>query len=105
MGYLNTWVGFMGFAVGYLPFTLFYDAHKAFLKNTVMIETYYWPQLFSDNHTVQVIIAFLFLVALIMLFRYLVKVGAQNTNTSADSIINKNTEELQIEIETLNLNS
>ncbi len=105
MGYLNTWVGFMGFAIGYLPFTLFYDAHKAFLKNSVMVETYYWPQFFSDNHTVQVIIAFLFLVALIMLFRFLVRVGAQNTNTSADSIINKNTEELQIEIEKLNLNS
>lgn len=23
MGYLNTWAGFIGFAVGYLPFTLF----------------------------------------------------------------------------------
>ncbi len=103
LGYLNTWVGFMGFAIGYLPFALFYDEHKAFLKNTVMVEKYFWPELITDNHTGQVIIAFLFFVGLIFLFRYLVKKGAKDTNTSSASIMNKNTEELQFEIEKLSI--
>jgi len=103
LGYLNTWVGFMGFAIGYLPFVLYYDEHKAFLKNTVMVEKYFWPELITDNHTGQVIIASLFLVALILFFRYLVKKGAADTNTSPASIMGKNTEDLQIEIDKLEI--
>ncbi len=101
LGYLNTWVGFMGFAIGYLPFTLFYDQHKAFLSNTVMVEKYYWPQLFSDSHSVQVGIAILFWFSLSGLLVWLVRKGAANTQTSVASIISKNTEELQGEIDQL----
>jgi hypothetical protein len=36
MGYLNTLVGFVGFAIGYLPYTLFSKAHKNFLDATVL---------------------------------------------------------------------
>jgi uncharacterized membrane protein YedE/YeeE len=99
LGYLNTWVGFMGFAVGYLPFTLFYEQHKAFLSNTVMVEKYYWPQLFTDSHTGQVIIAILFLFALVGLLVYLVRKGAANTQTSVSSMMHENTEDLQKEID------
>ncbi|MCP5063370.1 MAG: hypothetical protein GY936_13030 [Ignavibacteriae bacterium] len=93
----------MGFAIGYLPFALYYDEHKAFFKSTVMVEEYFWPELFTDNHTGQVMIAFAFLIALILLFRYLVKKGAKDTSTSSASIINKNTEELQFEIDRIKL--
>jgi len=99
LGYLNTWVGFMGFAIGYLPFTLFYDQHKAFLANTVMVEKYYWPELFTDSHAGQVAIAIVFWLALSGLLVYLVRKGAANTQTSTSSIVNKNTEELQGEID------
>ncbi len=99
LGYLNTWVGFMGFAVGYLPFTLFYKQHKAFLANTVMVEKYYWPQLFTDSHAGQVAIAIVFFFALVGLLYFLVKRGAQDTNTTVSAIINKNTEDLQHDID------
>ena len=99
LGYLNTWIGFIGFAVGYLPFTLFYDQHKAFLANTVMVEKYIWPELFTDSRSGQVAIAVVFFFALIALLRFLIKKGAEMTNTSTASIINKNTEDLQTEID------
>ena len=35
LGYVNTMVGFMGFAFGYLPFTLMLKEHKSFLSSTV----------------------------------------------------------------------
>ncbi len=35
-------LGFMGFAIGYLPFTLFFEQHKEFLSSTLMVETYHW---------------------------------------------------------------
>ncbi len=99
LGYLNTWVGFIGFAVGYLPFTLFYSEHKAFLKNTVMIEKYYWPEFFTDSHSGQVAIAIAFWFALVGLLVFLIRKGAENTQTSVASIMHKNTEELQAEID------
>lgn len=101
LGYLNTWIGFIGFAVGYLPFTIFYDEHKAFLANTVWVEKYIWPELFTDSKGGQVAIAVIFFFALIALLRFLIKKGAEMTGTSADSIVNKNTEELQAEIDAL----
>ncbi len=36
MGYINTLVGFVELAVGYLPYTLFSGAHKDFLDATVL---------------------------------------------------------------------
>jgi len=99
LGYLNTWVGFMGFAIGYLPFALYYKEHKAFLKDTVMIEKYYWPELITDSHMGQVIIAIIFFFVLVFFLRFLIKKGAKDTNTSASSVINKSTEDLQLEID------
>ncbi len=100
LGYLNTWVGFMGFAIGYLPFTLFYDAHKAFFKATLMVETYHWYELFSpDSVTGQKVILVLWLVVLIAALTFFVKLGARTTGASASSIVYKNTEDLQAEID------
>ena len=102
LGYLNTWIGFIGFAVGYLPFTLFYDEHKAFLANTAIggeNPSYYWPQMFTDSHNVQVAIAIAFWFALVGLLVYLIRKGAANTQTSIGTIMHHNTEDLQGEID------
>lgn len=99
MGYLNTWVGFMGFAVGYLPFTLFYDGHKAFLENTLMIETYKWYQLVSDNPAVHKLILFGWWIVLLAGLVAVIRKGAKNTGASAFSLRNKSTEDLQLEID------
>ncbi len=52
MLYLNTLIGFIGFAVGYLPFTLFYKQHTAFLNWTIPgflkeNQIFTWPDLFA----------------------------------------------------------
>jgi uncharacterized membrane protein YedE/YeeE len=99
MGYLNTWVGFMGFAVGYLPFTLFYDGHKAFLENTLLIETYKWYQLVTDNVMVQKLILLGWWVVLLAGLIWAIRKGAKNTGASTFSLRNKSTEDLQLEIE------
>lgn len=100
MGYLNTWVGFMGFAVGYLPFTIFYDEHVAFLNNTLMIESYKWYDLFlPGNEGAHKLILGLWWVALTVLLVYVVRRGSRATGASANSLLHKNTEDLEIEIE------
>ncbi len=100
MGYLNTWVGFMGFAIGYLPFTLFYEEHVAFLKGTLMIESYKWYDLFFPGnelaHKITLGVWWLILLALLV---YVIRRGARATGASTNSLMNKNTEDLQDEID------
>ena len=50
MLYLNTLIGFIGFAVGYLPFTLYYKQHTTFLKDSIPAylkdnQIFTWPDL------------------------------------------------------------
>ncbi len=50
MLYLNTLIGFIGFAIGYLPFTLYYDAHRKWLYSTIPSyleknQIFTWPDL------------------------------------------------------------
>ncbi|VAV93634.1 FIG01165415: hypothetical protein [hydrothermal vent metagenome] len=100
MGYLNTWVGFMGFAIGYLPFTLFYEQHKAFLNNTLMIEAYKWYDLMAPgNESAHKVILGLWWVILTAGLVYVVKRGSRATGAPTDSLLNKNTEDLEVEIE------
>ena len=100
MGYLNTWVGFMGFAVGYLPFTLFYDAHTSFLSNTLMIESYKWYDLFAPgNEAAHKVILGVWWIILALGLAYAVRRGSKATGASANSLLHKNTEDLQHEID------
>ena len=101
MGYLNTLVGFMGFAIGYLPFTLHYAAHKEFLQSSVMVETYKWyDYVFPDNIMGQkAMLAGWWLVLLLGLV-YMVRAGARNTGAAKSSLINLSTEAVQAEIDT-----
>lgn len=100
MGYLNTWVGFMGFAVGYLPFTLFYEGHMEFLNSTLMIEAYKWYDLFAPgNETAHKIILGVWWLILLGALVYLIRRGARQTGASSHSLLSKNTEDLQYEIE------
>jgi len=110
MGYLNTLVGFVGFAVGYLPYTLFSKEHKHFLDATVIFGTHKdgtpgWISdkreiysLFSDNPTVQKGIMFLWLLVLVFFLRYLLKKGAKNVGLKPANLVYMNTEDLQTEI-------
>lgn len=99
MGYLNTWVGFIGFAIGYLPFTLFYDGHMSFLLNTRMVETYKVYQLFGDNVTMHKIFLGVWWLILLAGLIWAIRKGAKNVGTSPLNIRMKSTEDLQLEID------
>lgn len=100
MGYLNTLVGFMGFAVGYLPFTLNYAAHKEFLSKSLLIETYKWyDYIFPTNIAGQKAVLALWWVILLFGLLYMIKVGARNVGASTSSLVHRNTEDVQNEID------
>ena len=111
MGYLNTLVGFMGFAIGYLPYTLFSKAHKSFLDATVLFGTHKdgSPGLISskrevyslitDDPTMQKLIMFAWMLVLIIFVRYLIKVGAKNIGLKPVQLVHLNTEDIQNTIE------
>jgi len=113
MGYLNTLVGFVGFAFGYLPYTLFYKAHKHFLDSTVLFGTHADGSqglisskreiysLITDDPTMQKIIMFIWMVLLALFLRYLLKKGAKHIGLKPVNIIHQNTEDIQWEIEKL----
>ena len=111
MGYLNTLVGFVGFAFGYLPYTLFAHAHHDFLNSTVIFGTHDdgsagWISdkreiysLITDNESGQRIIMFVWMLILIFFLRYLLKKGSQNIGLKPVNLIHMNTEDIQAEID------
>ncbi len=112
MGYLNTLVGFIGFAVGYLPYTLFAHAHHDFLNATVLFGTHddgtsglisdkrELYSLITDNPTGQKLIMFIWMVLLILFLRHLLKKGAKNIGLKPVQLVHLNTEDIQGAIET-----
>ncbi len=103
MGYLNTLVGFIGFAVGYLPYTLFPEAHKHFLKATMIFgeggalgEAKEWYSLLSDNPAMQKFIMFIWLQGLIILLLYFIKKGSRNTGLPKETLLHHNMEDIQV---------
>jgi len=102
MGYLNTMVGFMGFAFGYLPFTLNYQAHQAFFESTLLAEKHKVYDLIFPNSLAgqKAVLAIWWLVLLAGLF-YFIKKGSRNTGASKESLVKLNTEDLQNEIDAL----
>ncbi|MEQ1710346.1 MAG: YeeE/YedE thiosulfate transporter family protein [Hyphomicrobium sp.] len=100
MGYLNTWVGFMGFAVGYLPYSLYYKGHEGFLKSSILIEPYkVYDLIFPNSVAGQQLILVLWWVVLLGLFRFFLNLGVRTSGASADSLLHKSTEEVQVEID------
>ncbi len=102
MGYLNTWVGFAGFALGYLPFTLYFKQHKAFLAETVLAgkngkwtNAYKIYELFGDNPFIHKIIMVLWWFVLLLLLIWLLKRGYRNTGVPVQLLIHRNTEDAQ----------
>jgi hypothetical protein len=102
MGYINTMVGFMGFALGYLPFTLMFKQHKDFLSSTViagkggsLTESYKVYELFSDSTGVQQFILVLWWIFLIALTVYFIRKGMKNTGLKKVHMLHFNTEEVQ----------
>ena len=107
LGYVNTMVGFMGFAFGYLPFTLMFKGHKNFLSSTViagengsLTDSFKVYELFSDSETVQQIILVLWWVFLVWLTYYFIKKGMKNTGLKKVHMIHANIEEVQNYIDT-----
>jgi hypothetical protein len=105
LGYTNTMVGFAGFAVGYIPFTLNYKEHMDFFYATDILGTeaaiaagepglYYVPQLFSDNHWIQVGVALVWLFLLARLFLWAIRKGSRVLGTTPSVIAHKNTEDV-----------
>jgi hypothetical protein len=89
-------LGFIGFAVGYLPYTLFLDQHKSFLESTVMIESYKWYELIAPNSVaLQKVIYASWILALGFFLRWLIRKGASNVGLTEPQLINLNTEDLQ----------
>jgi hypothetical protein len=99
LGYTNTLIGFIGFAIGYLPYTLFYEAHKAFGENTRILEQYTWGQLFfPENIAAQKIFAVVWTLALVGALVWAVQAGARNLKRQPAQIINQSTEELEVDL-------
>ena len=100
MLYLNTLIGFIGFAVGYLPFTLYYKEHVTFLNSTIVPylkanEIFTVPELVTSNPTGQVIVAILWTLMLIGIFAWTIKAGKKYLNMKNGSeFLTKNTEEI-----------
>lgn len=106
MGYLNTLVGFMGFAVGYLPYTLFPEEHLYFLQVTTIFgeggfiaEPKEWYSLITENIGMQQFVMLIWLQLLILFLIWLIKKGSRNIGLSTKDIMHKNTEDIQITIE------
>lgn len=97
LGYLNTWVGMIGFAVGYLPFTLAYKGHMTFLEQNRWVETYkIYQWVFPDNVAAQQAMLGVWVLMLAGFLWMLVRLGSRNTGAAQGEILNLSTEDLQI---------
>jgi len=97
--YSNTLVGFIGFAFGYLPYTLFYKAHEAFLKATIVLPgAYNWVELFSANPGLQKILGLFYSALLVLILVWALRTSSRNLGVPLAQIIGLNTEELQLSL-------
>ena len=100
LGYLNTWIGMIGFAVGYLPFTMNYKAHMTFLESNRWVETYKIYQLvFPDNVAMQQAMLGAWVLVLAGFLWALIRMGSRNTGAAEAEILNLSTEDLQLELD------
>ena len=100
MLYLNTLIWFIGFAIGYLPFTLFYKEHVAFLNWTIIPylkenEIFTVPELVTSNPTGQVIVAVLWTLMLVGILTWSIKAGRKYLKMKKKwNFLTQNTEEI-----------
>lgn len=98
--YGNTLIGFIGFAVGYLPYTLFPKAHEAWLKSTILIhQAYNWPELISKNAAVQYGVGIIYSVLLVAILFWAVRTSARVTGIPVQMVLNQNTEAIHLTLE------
>lgn len=101
LGYTNTLVGFIGFAIGYLPYTLFPEAHKAFLENSVIVhsDTFTWAQVFFPNNpSLQLAFYAVWVLALIGLLTLAIRTGMRYLSVKASQLTNQPLEELEAQV-------
>lgn len=97
--YGNTLVGFIGFAIGYLPYTLFPKAHEAWLKSTIMIhQAYNWPKLITRNPLGQYAVGIAYSVFLLAILFWVVRASAKVMRISVKTVLGQNTENIQLEL-------
>lgn len=101
LGYTNTLIGFIGFAIGYLPYTLFPEAHKAFLEHSVIVQsdTFTWAQVFFPNNVgaQQVFYAF-WVLALAGLLVLAIRTGMSYLSVNASQLTNQPLEDLEAQV-------
>jgi len=101
LGYTNALVGFIGFAVGYVPSSMFYEQHVQFAANTLIItETYTWAQLlFPGNLVMQKVFAVFWILMFLGLLVWTLKIGARRLNAvGLIQLIRNNTEEVETQV-------
>ena len=98
LSYTNTLIGFIGFAIGYLPYTLLYDQHKAFLKDSVLLhEKYMWYEVFFPNNVgAQKAFAVVWTLALVLLLLWAIRAGAKALKLGMGDVINNATEDVEM---------
>ncbi len=100
MLYLNTLIWFIGFAIGYLPFTLFYKEHVDFLGSTIVPyfkanEIFTVPELVTSNVIWQKIVAILWTLMLVCILMWTIKAGRKYLKVKKWSeFLSKNTEQI-----------
>ncbi|WP_088188002.1 MULTISPECIES: YeeE/YedE thiosulfate transporter family protein [unclassified Desulfosporosinus] len=98
--YGNTLIGFIGFAIGYLPYTLFPKAHEAWLSSTVLIhQAYNWPELLSGNPGVQHLVGILYSLFLLVIFIWAIRASARFMQLPLKAVLFKNTELIQLSLD------
>lgn len=101
LGYTNTLVGFIGFAIGYLPYTLFPEAHKAFLESSVIIksDTFTWGQVFFPNNpSLQIAFYVVWILALVGALALAIRTGARYLSVKPAQLTNQPLEDLEAQV-------
>ncbi|MDI6879858.1 MAG: YeeE/YedE thiosulfate transporter family protein [Desulfitobacteriaceae bacterium] len=98
--YGNTLVGFIGFAIGYLPYTLYPQAHEAWLKSTIIIhQAYNWPELISGNPTIQYGVGVIYSVLLLAILFWAVRTSARVMGIPLRTVLGRNIESIQLSLD------
>ncbi len=94
--YGNTLIGFIGFAIGYLPYTLFPEAHDTWLSSTVIIQAYNWPELITGNLGEQHLAGILYSVLLVATQIWAMRTSARVMHIPLKTLLHENMETVQL---------
>jgi len=100
--YGNTLIGFIGFAIGYLPYTLFPQAHEDWLKSTILVrQAYNWPELIAGSVEGQHVVGVIFTVFLLLTFFWAIQTSARVMGIPVKTVLNQDTESIQLSLDSV----